>query len=262
MKKLVSKKLVSKKLITNQLRTVEYNGNKIEYYLTYKNVKNINLRIRSSDGTVQVSASPRVNVCQIDEFVAENGGFISDALKRYSLAKSRAEQFAGNGLNSGDEVFVLGKRLKIKLVTSDTEGVQIDDEYITIAVSDVTDYAKKSALLDNKLEAIRNEVFIGIVDKIYPVFERMNIKRPEIIFKDGVSRWGYCQPKKGIIMMNKQLVGVPVPLIEYLALHELSHLIYPNHSKEYWDFVSRLMPDCHRRRKILQQYGFLLKNGR
>lgn len=242
-----------------QLRTVKYNGDKIEYYLTRKSVKNINLRIRNSDGTVRVSASTRVGVKQIDDFVAQNGDFVLNALRRYSLAKSRTEQFVGNSLNDGDEIFILGKRLKIKLILSDTDGVYIDDDYVTIALSNISDYVKKSALLEDRLNNIRSSVFTDIVDRLYPVFERFGIKRPQIIFKDGVSRWGYCQPQKGIIMMNKQLVCVPEPLIEYLALHELSHLIYPNHSKAYWDFVSRLMPDCHKRRKLLQQYAFLLK---
>ncbi len=65
------------------IREVEYNGIIIKYNLTYKQVKNINLRIKS-DLSIEVSANKRVNVKYIDNFVISKGGLIIKSLKKFS----------------------------------------------------------------------------------------------------------------------------------------------------------------------------------
>ena len=66
-------------------RTITYNGDKIEYELTVKAVKNINLRVKR-DGSVQVSASRRTPVSQVDAFVIEQVPFITRARLGYAKA--------------------------------------------------------------------------------------------------------------------------------------------------------------------------------
>jgi len=63
-------------------RTVETANGKIEYFLTYKNVKNINLRIKP-DGTVNVSAYKNVPISAIEEFLNDKKDFIFNALLKY-----------------------------------------------------------------------------------------------------------------------------------------------------------------------------------
>jgi hypothetical protein len=242
-----------------KLRTVNVGGNQIEYYLTRKRVKNINLRIRSSDGSVQVSAPPQTAVGRIDGFVADNAAFVLSALERYANEQNKALRFADNALNDGDEYILLGQRLVIRLEKSESESLEIGNGILTLRLSETDNYDRKKQLLESRLDIMREEMFNKIIDKIFPVFAGLGKSRPQIIIKDSVSRWGYCQPAKNVVMMNKQLISVQVQLIEYLALHELTHLIYPDHSQYFWAFMQRLMPDCKVRRKQLQQYAFLLK---
>ena len=61
---------------------IKFKGNVIKYSLTYKKVKNINLRIKP-DGTVHVSANKRVPVKVIDEFILSKAEFILNALEKY-----------------------------------------------------------------------------------------------------------------------------------------------------------------------------------
>lgn len=244
-----------------QLRTVSYGGDKIEYCLTRKRVKNINLRIRSDDGTVRVSAAPRVSAAFVDRFVLANAEFILSALKRYHNNRIKSEYFAENNLNEGDEVIILGSRLKVRLEGADREGVEIKDGCVIISLMDTNDYMHRRELFEKYIDELRESVFNAAVDKIYTIFQRLGRDKPQIIIKSSVSRWGYCQPQKGIVMLNKQLICVSEPLIEYLVLHELTHLLYPNHSAYFWGFMQRLMPDCRQRRRALGQYSFLLKKN-
>lgn len=55
--------------------------------------------------------------------------------------------------------------------------------------------------------------------------------------------WGTCDKKKKRIMLNGQLVGMDKKFLDYVILHELTHLKYSNHGKDFKDFMSKYMPD-------------------
>ena len=75
-----------------QERTVCAGGKKIKYILERKQVKNINLRVRP-DGIVKVSASPRVDASQIDDFVLSKAEFILKALERFKVMADAERKF-------------------------------------------------------------------------------------------------------------------------------------------------------------------------
>lgn len=69
------------------------------------------------------------------------------------------------------------------------------------------------------------------------------------------SRWGSCQPSKGIITMNKRLLGAPVECTEYVMMHELCHFLEPNHSPAFYRQMDERMPDWRRRKRRLEQWA-------
>lgn len=75
----------------------------------------------------------------------------------------------------------------------------------------------------------------------------------EIRIRDMKSRWGSCISTRKIITYNLQLAFQPLPIIEYVVLHELAHIPYPNHQKEFWNFVEKFIPDWRERRKLLNK---------
>jgi predicted metal-dependent hydrolase len=69
-------------------------------------------------------------------------------------------------------------------------------------------------------------------------------KKVEVIrVKKMTTRWGSCNSKKAYINLNQELIKKPIGSIRYVILHELAHLTYPNHSKEFYQYIQRLMPD-------------------
>jgi len=73
--------------------------------------------------------------------------------------------------------------------------------------------------------------------------KRVNIVR----IKKMNTRWGSCNYKKGYINLNLHLIKKDIRFIEYVVLHELTHLIHPNHSKEFYKFIENIMPDFKER---------------
>ena len=96
------------------------------------------------------------------------------------------------------------------------------------------------------------EVFLTICKEIYPLFKPYGVKYPLIKIRSMKSRWGSCQPQKGIITLNSNMIAAPREAIEYVVLHEFAHFIHPNHSKDFYGLVEKLMPDWKQRKAMLQ----------
>lgn len=71
------------------------------------------------------------------------------------------------------------------------------------------------------------------------------------------TQWGSCT-RSGHIRLNWRLIQSPLSLIDYVAAHELAHLVHLNHSAEFWDLVKRLCPDALMRRAALQKMSIRL----
>lgn len=65
------------------------------------------------------------------------------------------------------------------------------------------------------------------------------------------TRWGSCTPEDGTIRLSSRLRGMPAWVVDYLLIHELTHLIVPGHGPAFWEFVNRY-PKAERARGFLE----------
>ena len=75
-----------------------------------------------------------------------------------------------------------------------------------------------------------------------------------ILIRDQRQRWGSCAPD-GTLRFNWRAMMLKQSLIEYVVVHELAHLTHRNHSADYWNLVSHVMPDAQQRRRSLRGGG-------
>ena len=97
------------------------------------------------------------------------------------------------------------------------------------------------------------QVYRELVEKYQTLLRRYNIKFPNIEIRQMKRRWGSCFPNNNKVVFNLNLIKTPIYCIEYVVLHELSHFKYPNHSKNFYNFVAIFMPDWNKRKKILDE---------
>ena len=111
-----------------------------------------------------------------------------------------------------------------------------------------------SRFLDQQCEAVFGE----IISELYPMFRKYGVDTPILRIRDMETRWGSCLAKKGIITLNKRLIEAPRNCIEYVVMHELCHFIHPNHSKQFYSFLTMLMPDWRQRKALLEKCAAFL----
>jgi predicted metal-dependent hydrolase len=91
-----------------------------------------------------------------------------------------------------------------------------------------------------------------VLPLVYEYSQKMNLHPSKISFRFNKTRWGSCSYKDSIVF-NYYLAKLPVDIIEYIVVHELSHIKYKNHQKEFWALVEKYIPDYKERIKRLRK---------
>ena len=231
-------------------KRVVVENREICYQLERKPVKNINLRIRK-DGSVYVSANEMVPCEEIDLFIQSKASYILKAIDHFSeLAqyKPQPKQYV-----SGETFYIQGRGLRLQVSQATKETISSDGVYIFLKVKDSNDVEKKRRIVTRFLDQECKTIFSEVMEDLYPLVKKYGIEKPTLRIRDMETRWGSCLAKKRIITLNKRLLESPRNCIEYVVMHELCHLIHPNHSKHFYSFLTMLMPDWKERKDYLDK---------
>ena len=109
-------------------------------------------------------------------------------------------------------------------------------------------YLGKKVEREIDYKTITPKIVLPLVEKYSKI---MNLYPSKISFRFNKTRWGSCSNKNSIVF-NYYLAKLPIELIEYIVVHELSHIKHKHHQKPFWDEVGKFLPDYKQRRKMLK----------
>ncbi len=75
-----------------------------------------------------------------------------------------------------------------------------------------------------------------------------------IKIKEQQKRWGSCTTKKELLF-NWKCIMAPSPVLDYIVVHEMAHMVHMNHSQEFWHLVKKVLPDYVQRKEWLRNNG-------
>ncbi|MEI8377824.1 MAG: SprT family zinc-dependent metalloprotease [bacterium] len=102
-------------------------------------------------------------------------------------------------------------------------------------------------------EAFRIEAKEFLPQRVEFLAQKFGLKYKDLAIKNMTSRWGSCSGHNNI-NLNLNLARLPEELIDYVILHELAHTKEKNHSKKFWDFLEKLLPNSKELNKKLRFY--------
>jgi predicted metal-dependent hydrolase len=103
-------------------------------------------------------------------------------------------------------------------------------------------------------EWLKKQALTCINRKTQYYSEKMGLKYNNIHIRSQKSRWGSCS-RKGNLSFNWRLIMAPEPVLDYVVVHELSHLKEMNHSKAFWSLVDFYCADSNKYRKWLNKHS-------
>lgn len=232
------------------MSNIIYKNYKIEYIIQRKKVKNINIKIKS-DNIVYVSANKNTSVKYIEGILIDKWDFILKAIAKQKAKKTICPSPEKIYNNDMFELWGNEKVIKIIKSTKNEEKVVEEEKFLTFYVKTVENSNRIKTLLNIFLENellkyINNEAF-KILD--YDIFKYRDM--PNFKLRKMTSCWGICRPLKNQITINKALICLPKPLLDYVLLHEFVHFIEPNHSENFYGLVAAYMPDYLQRKAQL-----------
>ena len=209
-----------------------------------KDVKHINLKVKPS-GEVILTAPTDSDEKDIAYVLKIRAGWID---KKIAFFK-KYQQVTKKEYVSGENSRYLGRNYRLKVIESSEEGVKLQRGYLQVFVKDSTDIVKKKRLLKGWYLSKAQVHFQKAIEKYQPVVRK---EAGRICIREMKTRWGSCNSAKGHINLNLKLIEKPTECIEYVVFHELAHLVHADHSPQFYNFLSLLMPDWKRRKERLE----------
>ncbi len=159
---------------------------------------------------------------------------------------------------SGEYFPLFGRNLMLKVLEGRKVGTQLIEDYLLTTV-------RSSEIGDLRQSRIKTYIEKWYVKEAYKRLEEKVIKYSEIIrvspremkVSNYKTRWGSCD-NKGRLTFNFHLIKAPHTIVDYVVIHELCHLIQPNHSKFFWNEVAKFDPSFKIHKKWLKYNGNLL----
>lgn len=134
---------------------------------------------------------------------------------------------------------------------------RLSEKQIDEIVRKKQDWIEKSLQKSQKKQERKakytKEQFIQVVEENAKELMKMTGLRPKRVrVKEIKYAWGTCSSKQNITI-NQKLICYPEEVIRYVILHELAHLKYMNHGKEFWNLVETYMPYYKEIKKELKE---------
>ena len=203
-----------------------YEGKEYQYELVESRGKRLSAMI-DEYGRMVVRFPKRVPLSTVNRFVEEHREWlVTQYLRAQEECKAFLHQFA-----EGEAFYFLGNSYPLKIRRGGT-GKRIRVERLPdcflIQGTDLTKEMIKKAL------------------------ENWYIHNARIRIKNQKSRWGSCSAK-GNLNFNWKIIMAPEEVLDYLVVHELCHLKYMNHSKEFWSLVASILPNYREQEQWIEE---------
>lgn len=230
---------------------ITHNGEIITFILIRKNVKNINLRVKVT-GEIIVTANPRVEEEYIIDFLKRKMPWIIGHREKFKERREAIQKEKDRTFEDG--IWYLGKIYKVRAVKSEKEYVKRGKDEIYVFLKDKDNERRVNILLNKWYRERCIEIFTSIYGIMFKKFGSYMIPHVDIKVRKMKSRWGSCNPVKKRVTLNSELMKTPMECIEFVIAHELAHLVEANHSKAFYEVLTRVMPDWKERKEILNKF--------
>jgi predicted metal-dependent hydrolase len=201
--------------------------------------RRLSLRISSLDGKVTLSGPPYVRERDYMAFIRDKEDWI---IKNLAVMPEKTLVAAG--------AVLVYRGSPVTVAIASQRGVRIAGDAIYVARTS----RSIGASIKGFLKSQARDALAHASDRYAA---QLGVGYSALVLRDTRSRWGSCS-SQGQLMYSWRLIMAPPDILDYVAAHEVAHLIEMNHSRAFWNVVARLYPDYEKAREWLRSHGPML----
>jgi len=201
--------------------------------------------IVNTDGGLTVRAPYVISNLEIMKYVEKKQNWIRKKSFAVNSFDSKHEKIF---MNDGDEVIYLGDSYTLDICN--ITNIMVDGKKILVPNTEnsrevLINWLKQQALVIFSERVAKNVKTIGVAPN-------------SLKLSEAKTRWGSCSANNNINIAWR-LIMCPISVIDYVVVHELSHITYKNHSKEFWIRVRTVLPNYRDQQDWLKANGKLME---
>lgn len=208
----------------------------IQIAVTRKAVKNVHLTVHPPLGHVTLVAPTTTRLEVARAYAISKLGWIRDQqAKLLAQARETPRQFVERETH-----YLWGRRYLLSVVEKDAKPVIAQDHRrIRLTVRPGSTLSKRQEVME---EWHRAQMHLAVPALIQRWEQKLGVKVSGYFLQRMKTKWGSCNHKAGNIRLNTELVKKPKDLLEYVLVHEMLHLIEPNHSERFMTLLEHHYP--------------------
>lgn len=218
------------KIIIGVSMKYEIDGNIYDVIIEKKNNRNTYIRVKE-DLTIYVTTSYFITKSGVIKILDDNISSLRKMLDKRITSNEKKEMF-----------FYLGQAYDIIFVST-IDGIDVDYPNI---------YVKDAKTLNSWYKKQIKIIFEDRFNYNYSIFNE-GVVKPVLKIRTMRSRWGVYNKKNHSVTLNSKLIEYNIEELDYVIIHELSHIIHFNHSVNFWNLVSKYCPNYKKLRKRLKE---------
>ena len=227
----------------------DYGSRIITFNLIYRKRKTMSIEVETT-GEVTVIAPVGTSTDDIVEKVKSRAGWIVS--KQYESKFINDTKIKREAV-SGESYMYLGRNYSLD--------IRVDENIDNISVKlfqgkfVVNTYIKDEDLIKKAMENwYREKTLAKVKERVSYYSSYFNNEVTTVKVKEQKKRWASCTSKNELLF-NWRCVMAPVFVLDYIVVHEMCHMEYKNHSKDFWNRVCAVMPDYEVRKSWLRNNG-------
>ena len=201
-----------------------------------KDIKNIHLSVYPPTGKVRISAPLRMDIDTIRVFAITKLGWIKSQQKKLlEQTRETPREYLDR-----ESHYLWGKRYLLKVVEKDAAPeVELKHNKMLFQIRPATTDERKQDILEAWYREKLKEVVPALIAKWEPL---MGVKVEKFFVQKMKTKWGSCSPASKSIRLNTDLAKKPPECLEYIVVHEMTHLLEPTHNARFISLMDQFMP--------------------
>ena len=217
----------------------------IDIDVIYKDIKNLHIGVYPPMGRVRVAAPHRLDDDRVRMAVIQRLPWIKKQREQLQTAARQSER----EMTTGESHYVWGLRHRLKIIErSGRAHLEIEGDRLLLYVPEGTSAERRRELLDRWYRERLRAALPDLIAKWEPVLE---VSVPRWSIRRMKTKWGSCNRETGHIWFNAELAKKHPDSLEYIVVHEMTHLLERNHGERFTKLMDGYMLDWRGRRDRL-----------